>query len=102
MVPEQFRFAGSAGNPAAQSRRDEFHESPVPRVPSSTSPILVGDSQELVLAGHFGCRLSRAALYRRFAIGRLLKPSNALRSVGRPQNAILRYSGLKICATGCY
>ena len=37
--------------------------------------------------------------YRRFVIGRASESSTALAIAGVPQNAILRYSRLQICAT---
>ncbi len=37
--------------------------------------------------------------YRRFAIGWAFDPAKRVACSSRPQNAILRYSRLKICAT---
>jgi len=63
-------------------------------------------SPQLSLSGEYVFSVRRGVvaricnlLYRRFVIGRASESSNALALAEVPQNAILRYSRLQICAT---
>jgi hypothetical protein len=56
-----------------------------------------GGAAAKMAARHFGCGVSRAAPFRRFAIGRVSANLNTLDFAHTLQDAILRYGKLQIC-----
>src|SRR6266542_458111 len=83
-------------SPEITASRDEVFGA---RTALSACSSVVSSDWRTRLSALLWLRLCRAALYRRFVIGRAPEISRALALADAPQNKILRYGRLQICAT---